>query len=166
MSTLALSTIESLSGNTAMTVHSSGVPLLNVPMFLMRLSSNQNITSGTSATLILDDVILNTNNWYNTTTGIFAPTVAGYYQINGTISYRAASGMSRMIARLEDENGTYTDGADVAPPASTVGRVSFSTIRYFNGTTNTTQLSYYTLATSPVIDSDLTSFSGFLVRGA
>jgi len=165
-SVLKVDTIKSLAGNEAMTIHESGVPLLQVPMFSMRLLSDKSITSSTSQTLILDDVIINTNNWYNTTTGFFAPTIAGYYQINGTISYRATSGMTRMIARLINENDDFTDGGDVAPPAATVGRVSFSTVRYFNGTSNTARLSYYTIATTPIIESNLTSFSGFLVRGA
>ena len=165
-SVLKVDTIKSLTGNEAITISESGVPQLNVPMFSMRLSSDKNVTSASSQILILDEVIINTNNWYNTTTGIFAPTVAGYYQINATISYRATSGMSRMIARLQNENTVYTDGVDVESGTTTVGKASFSTIRYFNGTTNTTNLSYYVLGTSPIIDNDATSFSGFLVRAA
>jgi hypothetical protein len=164
-SVLKIDTIKSLQGNTAMTITESGVPLLNVPMFSARLLTETNINNGAVGTVLLDE-IFDSNNWYNPSTGVFSPTTPGYYQLNGTIEYRASSSLTRILVRFQDEDDVYLYGTDVLAGSSTVGRVSVSALHYFNGTTNTIRLTYFCQGVSPVIDNDQTVFSGFLVRGA
>jgi len=164
-SVIKCDTLKSTTGNTAITISESGVPQLSLPMFSARLLTEQNITSNSVGTVLLNE-IYDSNNWYNPSTGVFSPTTPGYYQLNATIEYRASSGLTRIIARLQDEDDVYLYGSDVLAGSSGVGRVSVSALHYFNGTSNTIELSYYGTGTSIKVGEDLTVFSGFLVRAA
>jgi len=51
----------------------------NLPMVIVNLNGTQVIGSATMTTVIFNHNIINTDNVYNTSTGVFTPNVAGYY---------------------------------------------------------------------------------------
>jgi hypothetical protein len=77
------------------------------PAFRATLSSDQNITAGVRTKVALDTETFDTNNNYDNATNYrFTPTVAGYYQVNGIISFTGTT-ISALVAEIRKNGSSY-----------------------------------------------------------
>jgi hypothetical protein len=115
----------------------TGVP--SGPIFMAYNSANQNLING-AVVLIFGTTTVNTNNYYDTTTGLFTPLSPGYYQINVSFVPEPVSG----TANASFFTGLYKNGSLIAagttntitPTWGTLGCSSLSTLVYLNGSTD------------------------------
>jgi hypothetical protein len=147
------------SGNVLLQYNGQGAPAFSVSK-----SANQSITSGTWTKVTFDTEIFDTNNNFASST--FTPTVAGYYQINGTTDiYPSASG-NRAAIRIYKNGSAFGYGNDIQISGQVEMGIVVSSLIYMNGTTDYLELYALMTATSPVIQSFGTYFTGCLLRGA
>ena len=172
-SVLKVDTIKSLTGNEAITISESGVPLLNVPAFRAYLDTTQSIISNTVTVVEINNKtgenFYDTNGWFDTTNYRYTPQIAGYYQFMGTVRCGGSS-QTQQAAYLVKNGTSYLIGQNNRDSTSSqTGVVVFSTA-YMNGTTDYMQLGGIIIATSPsfVFTTVLATcfFEGFLVRAA
>jgi hypothetical protein len=112
----------------------------NMPAFSAYASGSQTVSATTWTKVTLGTEIFDTNN--NFASSRFTPTVAGYYQINGSLRCSGTSGMSRVIV------GIYKNGSEYArifEPNFTTAimnemQLSGSLIIYLNGSTDYVEL--------------------------
>lgn len=146
----------------------------NGPAFSAYLNANQTgVSNSTWTKVALNAEEFDTNNNFDSTTNYrFTPTIAGYYQINCCISFNASI-TNPVFARVGIyKNGSFYKGA--YGPGTTADRLifNFSTIVYFNGSTDYVELyGYMTGANGGLFDGATpnpvyTHFSGSLVRAA
>ena len=87
------------------------------PVFRAYQNASVSIANATYTVLPLNTEQYDTNNNFDTTTYRFTPTIAGYYQVNGTANYFPAGGGNCFISVFK--NGTeYARGpysSEVAP---------------------------------------------------
>jgi hypothetical protein len=129
-------TANAVSQQSAITTLQSQV---NGPVFMAYNSTNQSLTTGT-ANVVYSTTTVNTNGLYNTSTGIFQPNVAGYYQVNASMLPEQTAG----VANASFYIGLYKNGVinALAPSTTitttwgTIGISALSRIVYFNGTTD------------------------------
>ena len=144
---------------------SNGCVATNAPVFSAYLGSNQTISNSTSTKLQISTEEFDTNsNFDNATNYRFTPTVTGYYQVNGLVSYgSSASGMGAIFIY---KNGVrFKDGVSAPFNSSDNLRVNVSTVVYLNGSTDYIEL--YTFQNSggnKDASSYYTYFSSALVR--
>jgi len=170
-SVLKVDTIKSLTGNEAMTISESGVPLLQVPAFRGYLSADQSISSSTETKVNIDTVtgegFFDTNGWFDTTNYRYTPQIPGYYFVMGNIR-TGGTNQSVQYASIF-KNGAQYEVGEIQREINIVN-VVVSSLVYMNGTTDYVELHGYITATSPFFDYATNSatcfFSGFLVRGA
>ena len=154
-----------------LTFQQAGVSLPNggvAPAFSAYANTTQNLTTTTSTLVNFGAKEYDTATCYDTATGKFTPTVAGYYQVNAGIN--ANTTVTRISLKIY-KNGTMAKNpTDVI--ATTVNSVEANALIYCNGTTDYIQI--YTLFTgvSPQIyggsaatDVAFTYFQACLVRG-
>jgi len=139
------------------------------PAFFAYLTTNQSITSGSFTLVALNSVSspgFDTNSNFNTSTYLFKPTVAGYYQINGSVNSAASSGVSRLIPFIYKNGSVYAQGNDFSSVPASGGQSTISTIVYLNGSTDYIQLYTYINAVSAAIQSGsaYTFMSGSMIR--
>lgn len=136
----------------------------NGPAFSAYQSVSQNISASTFTKIQLQTELFDTNSNFDSTTNYrFTPTVAGYYQINGTLNLNASA--TRLIVSIFKNGTEYCRGFDV--PSTTLGG-SVSQIVYFNGSTDYVELYGYLLGGTIATNASqaFILFSGTLVRGA
>jgi hypothetical protein len=142
----------------------------NQPAFSAYSSTTQNISNSTWTKVAINTEEFDTNSNFDTTTNRFTPTVAGYYQINGTISFGATTTFPTTT-----RTGIYKNGSlyRVSQINVTVGQVNpqllNSALLFLNGSTDYVELyGFVSGATGPQMDGGqtITSFNGSLVRGA
>ena len=140
------------------------------PSFGAYLSSLQSITSSTYTLVTLQTEEWDTASFFNNTNatvgGIpayaFLPTVAGYYQVNGSIYPNTTTtfATSSIFKNGSIYKSVQTAGANVG--------IGVSTVVYLNGSTDYIQLYAFLTGTSPQIynSSPYTYFNAALVRAA
>ena len=163
---------------TVLTTATPGVPV-NGPAFSSWVSSsNQTISHATFTKIALSVEGIDTNSNYDTSTYRFTPTVAGYYQINASISFLfAATGTWEyfgVFAKNGDTDyqrfGNQYQEAFASNPSAR--QIDGSTLLYFNGTTDYLELYAYQSSGSnaSVIGTTATGkytrISAFLARSA
>ncbi len=166
-SALKLDTIKSLSGNEAMTIHESGVPLLKVPTFEVFATTSQSVTNGVFTKVTFNTVTFDTHGWWSTVDNRYTPQIEGYYFF-GALSYHGGTTLNLLQANLY-KNGSgfriiYEDRDDAADPVSTSQGGHGSAIVYMNGTTDYVEMWARTYATTPTFLAGR-FFSGYLVSG-
>ena len=136
--TLKVSNIQTSSGSGTITIGQSGETIdlsngtatlnsamKNTPAFLANLSSTQSLSNNTDTTIIFDNEIFDTDNAYDTSTGIFTVPSgeAGKYFICADITLTATQSAAIYRSRIT-KNGTSTTVArgDIRPGDS----ISFS----------------------------------------
>ena len=135
------------------------LPTAAAPAFSAYINTNQSVTSGVAVKAQINTKEFDTNNNYDSTTNYrFTPTVAGYYQINGSVA-AATTGACFAVCYLYKngaayKNGNYTNNSNGA-------NITVSSIVYFNGTTDYVELWAYIVGTSPTI-SGTTSVTTYL----
>ena len=173
-SVLKLDTIKSTTGNEALTIHESGVPLLNVPAFRAYLDADQSVTSNVETKVQINvktgTNFFDTHGWFDTTNNRYVPQIPGYYSFNGLLRIGGASQTVQAIYFYK--NGTtYSVGTINRVATSSSIHIGHSDVIYLNGTTDYVELYGLVTATSGTIfDFASTTatcfFSGFLVRAA
>ena len=168
-SVIKVDTIKSTTGNTALTISESGVPQLNVPLFKAIPTANQNITSAAWTKVTLDNVLYDTNGYFDGTTNYrYTPQIAGYYQFHGYIRNNS-SGLTTVSIDIYKNGSSGQEYRVIVSTSSAVG-TTVTTVMYMNGTTDYVELYGNITGTSPyfqyVLDSSSSFFEGFLVRAA
>ena len=134
------------------------------PAFSAYQSSSQSITAGSFTKVQFQTEEFDTNNCFDNTTNYrFQPTVAGYYQISGSV----AVGVSACYVLITIyKNGSEFKRVNYSNPSSYNG-MSGSALVYLNGSTD--YVEFYTLIQTTQIlntSSSTTYFQGALVRAA
>ncbi|CAB4121100.1 hypothetical protein UFOVP7_38 [uncultured Caudovirales phage] len=139
------------------------------PAFSAYLSSNQSVSSGVFTKVACNTEEFDTNsNYDNATNYRFTPTVAGYYQVNGSVNFTGTGTRTDYLASIykngtEFKRGNYTNISNANNDNATV-----SALIYFNGSTDYVELYAYQTQTTPSFGGGvwLTYFQGILVRAA
>jgi hypothetical protein len=142
----------------------------NGPAFSAYSASNQTLTTTTFTKVVLGTETFDTNSNFASST--FTPTVAGYYQINGTI-YFTGTGLTYGSTRLYKNGSQYKIGSFVLLTSGTQTDYisTVADVVYMNGSTDYLELyGYANIAGGGNIvmssGSTLTYFSGALIRAA
>jgi hypothetical protein len=144
----------------------------NMPAFsAYRGSSNQSVSSNTWTKAQLNTEDFDTANAFDSTTNYrFTPTVAGYYQINGSIAPDSTVSFGTGVYVAIYKNGTLYRAANVnntvAPTASIP---CISAVIYFNGSSDYVELYAYFAGGSGMqiaTTYNSSSLSGCLMRAA
>ena len=151
----------------SITVASTAAPAFSA----YRSGSAQSISSNTYVKVQLNTEDFDTANCFDSSTNYrFTPTVAGYYQINGSIVPDSSSSFGNGLYVVIYKNGSSyrTSGIQntVAPTASIV---SVSAVVYCNGTTDYIELYGYSIGgvgMSFATSYSSTAMSGSFVRSA
>ncbi len=172
----ALSTITTSTGGTITIPTPTGTMMVsgNMPAFSAYANASQNISASTFTKVAINTEYFDTASAFDSTTNYrFTPLVAGYYQVNGTVSCGTSTSVE-VIAALYKNGSVYSRGTNLGFSAGTLSNpmVTYNEIVYLNGSTDYIEL--YGLVSSPTASSgfrynstDLTSrFSAAMVRGA
>ena len=138
------------------------------PAFAVYNSAWSSIANATYTKLAFNTEIFDTANAFDSTTNYrFQPTVAGYYQINATIT-AATSATGGLYIAIYKTNSFYTQGNVLPLNASTGINGVFNQIIYLNGTDYLEIYAYQNSGTSLNVGSNGSNqiFSGALIRGA
>jgi hypothetical protein len=140
------------------------------PAFSAYMSSDQSITSGVNTVLQVNTEEFDTANCFDTSTYRFTPTVAGYYQVNGQLSCRGATAVTRFYILIFKNGSIAKYGTDIFTSLGNNGyKTSVATLIYMNGTTDYLQLGGNVTATTAQFTSDgsvSNYFQAFLARAA
>lgn len=139
----------------------------NGPAFsAYRTGGNQSLTTATYTKIQLNTEEYDTNSNFDSSTNYrFTPTVAGYYQISGSVGLTGTN-ITRILCAIYKNGSEYFRGQDAS---ANLSQVTVSGLVYFNGSTDYIEL--YVFATF-VGTSDISSgqkynyFTGCLVRSA
>jgi hypothetical protein len=142
MSVLKLNQIQTANGVIMANLNSSGANIgfqlasTLAPAFSAYLSTDITVSSSTTTKLVFNTENYDTASCFNTSTGIFTPTVAGYYQLTfaGQTDYQSSGRAQTWI---------YKNGSAIAfreenlnSPASTYPSRFVSALLYANGTSD------------------------------
>ena len=148
---------------TVLTTATAGVPV-NGPAFSYYLNTAQTgISAGVFTKVLYDTQIFNaTSSMFSSSR--FTPTVAGYYQINGSIN--PGGTLTTSLISIFKNGSRYTDGTFFN--AVSVNVVTVSGIVYCNGSTDYIELYGYLTGTSLTFQAGQVGsvFNGALVRSA
>ena len=113
--------------------------------------------------VLLSDTVTNTfDTNSNFASNTFTPTVAGYYQINGSISYTTAT--DGTLVAIYKNGLVHSYGS---PQTSACVRATVSDIVYLNGAGDFVNLTaYHGSGTNKIISAGQGHFSGCLIRSA
>jgi hypothetical protein len=163
-----------VAGSTVLTLPAqTGTVMVNGPAFSAYNSTATTVVNGSAGTQIaLQTAIFDTASCFSTSTWKFTPTVAGYYQINGVVSFADAPITASAIQSYISKNGT---DANSAVASSCVGgntiyvQVLTSVIVYLNGSSDYVCLVAYQNQGSTrttQTGASKTYFNGCMIRSA
>lgn len=135
------------------------------PAFRATTSGNTGCALNTWTKIQFNTKTFDTNNNYDNTTNYrFTPTVAGYYQVNGSIGFPSytATYVNLVIYKNGSVYSGYGSGYN-----SSAGMVSFTTtdLVYLNGSTDYIEI-YVVQGTSGTLNASGGVFSASMVRSA
>jgi hypothetical protein len=129
----------------------------------------QNLTQYANTKINLQTETFDTNsNFDNVTNYRFTPTVAGYYQINATVTVTSALSTSGITATI-NKNGVSIAAGSATGTAGMYPSAAVAALIYFNGSTDYVDLNCYNGsagAVSTSLGASQTYMNGSLVRGA
>lgn len=114
----------------------------NGPAFNATKTSSQTFATGAASKVLFNNEEYDTNSNYDTSTGRFTPTVAGYYQINSAVVCSGASGIGLLSIYkngLEIKRGVQTSQGS---PSLIYGQ-NVSGLVYCNGSTDYIEIYIY-----------------------
>lgn len=167
-SVLKVDTIKSLTGNEAITISESGVPLLNVPAFRAYVGTLQSVTNAAYSKAQLNAIDFDTNSWFDNTTNYrYTPQIAGYYQLSFS-TFVSGTGLTTVQASLWKNNVQNLVGSYTVVSAQTDIFSTGSGLVYLNGTTDYVELFVYAVGSTRnlPVGVSTTFLSGFLVRAS
>lgn len=134
------------------------------PAFDARKSATQSVANNTFTKIIFDVEAFDTNSNYDTTTGLFTPTVAGYYQFNAAVGFSGQTSQSLAINFYK--NGANTAYAALCSVNANGAQAFGSTLVYCNGSTDNVSVYAWQNSGGSVNVGNLAYFQGVLVRAA
>jgi hypothetical protein len=140
------------------------------PAFSAYLASNQNLTASTFTKVTINTEEFDTNSNFDSTTNYrFTPTVAGYYQVNGTVNFNSTANNPTVTITVLYKNGSlYKQAIGASATSATCPIVSC--LVYLNGTTDYIELyAWYSGGSGTVYatgGAQQTYFSASMVRSA
>ena len=153
--------------NTATLPAATGTVMVsgNMPAFSASNGSSYAISNTTFIKTQNNTKQFDTANAYDATTNYrFTPQVAGYYQINGFVSFQSGTSGVGLISIYK--NGSRTlDGNQIPFTASAPPKLIISYVLYMNGTSDYLELYAYQ-SSGGTINIDSSYFNGALVRVA
>jgi len=158
-----------VSGTTTLTLPATtGTVMVNGPAFSVYLTGNQSVTSNVYTKVTLNTETFDTNNNFDSTTNYrFTPTVAGYYQINGTIMFGGV-GMTLGGTYIYKNGASYKNAAQT-PNSTYYSGSTVADVIYLNGSTDYIELYGLIIGSSGLIFYSqimYTFMSGALIRSA
>ena len=147
----------------------TGTVMVNGPAFSATRTADQTFSNSTFTKLQANTETFDTNSNYDPTTNYrFTPTVEGYYQINGNISFGGSTSGYCQIG-IYKNGAAYVYGSGIPNNNSVGGQVFVASVVYLNGSTDYVEL--YGWQNSGGSLGLLTStgrntFSGCMVRSA
>ena len=165
-------------GTGSLTVQQNGVTLGtygNIPAFRAYPTSNITLAYNTLTKVTLGTEEYDTNNNFASST--FTPTIAGYYQISGTLYWTGTSGRNYVVACYIHKNGAiYKRNAISITSLGSAGDWSneINSLVYCNGTTDYIEFYAYevdyssssTILINGASSGQYSSFSGILIKAA
>jgi hypothetical protein len=153
---------------TVLTTATAGVPV-NGPAFSATTTTAQSFSNSTFTKVQFNIETFDTNSNYDPTTNYrFTPTVAGYYQINGNVSFVGAAAGFTQCAIFK--NGSqFIDGSGIPNNVNVGGKVTAASVISFNGSTDYVEFFAWQNSGGALVLSTATgnnSFSGAMVRSA
>lgn len=135
------------------------------PAFSAYRNSSQTISTNTWTKVAFDTKVYDTNTNFSTGAARFQPTVAGYYQLNGSTNL-LGGGINGYVSIYK--NGTLIFYGTSSPTGSGGSNLilTCSSIVYLNGTTDYVEIYAYSGGTQVYGDSTLTYFNGAMIRSA
>ena len=128
-----------------------------------RSGPNQSLTTATFTKVQLNAEDFDTNSNFDSTTNYrFTPTVAGYYQISGSVGLTGTN--TRILCSIYKNGSAYFRGIDASV---NISQVNVSGLVYFNGSTDYIELYVYGafVGTSDIASGQIyTYLTGALVR--
>ena len=157
--------------NTATLPAATGTVMVsgNQPAFSAYATQNsQSIANSTETTVIYQNENFDTASCYNNSTGVFTPTVAGYYQLSWSVIYYGAITSGELYSYImKNGSGSATGfmGFDTIGGATVYG-YSSGILVYANGTTDNFQVKTGQATGSAKTISNGSFFTGCLIRTA
>jgi hypothetical protein len=133
------------SGTLSWTTPSSGGGGLSGPAFLATTSGSV-IANGTMVNIPAGTVVLNSGSCYNTSTYVFTPTTAGYYQIGASSKTNTNMTFSEFYVMIYKNGSFYRYLYNMGSPSAAIGPFGFSavaTLVPMNGTTDYLEIKWY-----------------------
>jgi len=131
----------------------------NVVAFNGYRATSQATTNGVWATITGMTEIFDTNNSFNGSG--FQPTIAGYYQLNGTVDCNGTSVITGGAAIYK--NGIQSATSFMLTEAQSQVVLSTSEVLFLNGTTDYIELRGFVVASASPVFGQFTKFSGHLL---
>jgi len=120
------------------------------PISMYNITSNAGPISTNTYTLIYNNKNVDTNNFYNTSTGVFQPNVAGYYQIEatffpsiGSVGTSLSDGTNFFLALYKNNTTVVAQGPDIVLQYAGLSGSPINTIVALNGTTDYLQVKLF-----------------------
>lgn len=149
--------------NTITVPNVTGTIMVNGPAFSAYSNATQTTTTNVWTKIAYQVEEYDTNSNFDSTTNYrFTPTVAGYYQING--SYYSNGGPTRCGVAIYKNGSSYK----IADTVATTYAMFISSLVYLNGSTDYVEIwmNNITSGTGVLADSTRTYFSGSMTRSA
>ena len=146
-------------GTTIMTVTSTGVTTqVGAPAFSAYAGSAQSTTSNVYTKVQFPNEEFDTNNNFDSSTNYrFTPTVAGYYQLNVSVSVNGAA--VRFAVQIYKNGSAYKMLSDIS--TSTPNAISGGAVVYFNGSTDYVEIYANQVSGSGFYSNSTTVFTWF-----
>lgn len=143
------------------------------PAFRGYLSANAaSVTQGAALSIPFNAELFDTANCYAHTTGVFQPNVAGYYHLAGSLYLIGDTALLTNCQLVLYKNGAVEKvmALEAGGGTGSFWTHSGSAMVYMNGSTDTTNLGFFVIATSGTAQIvggiACTNFSGHLARRA
>lgn len=125
------------------------IPAYNAPAVSAYASIDQSITSSVFTKITFGTEVFDTNSNFALST--FTPTVAGIYNVGGTVRVTGTN-ITRVAVAIYKNGTEYARLCDEAPSSVSLFTVNVSDLVSMNGSTDYVELWVYVTATSPVVD--------------
>lgn len=131
-----------VAGSTTLTLPAtSGTVALNGPAFSAYASSTQSITATTFTKVTLGTEDFDTNSNFDTSNSRFTPTIAGYYQVTGTIRGLNTTTFTNFICSIyKNGNEILRNQISATLSTSIATQIQCSGLIYLNGSTDYIEL--------------------------
>jgi len=143
----------------------------NMPAFSAYPASAQTFANGSFVKVVYDTKQFDTASCYSTANSRFTPNIAGYYQVNGNITFGSASAGSAVQLGIYKNGSQEHQGVQTTFGGTYNGCSGVSALVYLNGSTDYIELYCIQLtggskANTNVSDAYANFFQAILVRTA